>query len=264
MGEIKQLLSANSAMDTEKLVHFLKKRLDAILEYESVLTRQKDQIESILSSLDTKGKELNIKERNFIMSHFKQIAVIVTGIKGLEPTAQYIQAHLKTAGHSVEIYRLDDNFQPDMPKPYILIVPESDLMANREITLNPDIVVINNISQFSKEIEESYLHLYQNSGNHLATIFNADDRLSVELANNKTIRLGRTFYFSKNSGLKEQIEKIGGVISNGEDITIFGFNLQKPPLPIKIDKFLSFDQEVSLLASLAAVMDIGLNRSQFE
>lgn len=75
---------------------------------------------------------------------------------------------------------------------------------------------------------------------------------------------GKTFYFSKNSGLESQIMKIGGVISDGEDIKIFGFNQTPGTLSIKLEKMMTFDEEVSIIASLAAVMDIGLSKTGFK
>lgn len=124
----------------------------------------------------------------------------------------------------------------------------------------PDVVVIKNLSAFNGDIERSYLNLYSAVGAHMTTIFNADDRISVELAANEEIRKGRIFYFSKNSGLEDQIQKIGGVLSDGEEVKVFGFNLGKAPMSLKLNRALAFDEETALMASIAAVMDVGLDR----
>lgn len=71
--------------------------------------------------------------------------------------------------------------------------------------------------------------MFSHIGPHVDTIINADDRSAVDLAGQSQIKKGRIFYFSKNKALLSQIKKIGGVISDGEELEIFGFNL-KPDL----------------------------------
>ena len=56
----------------------------------------------------------------------------------------------------------------------------------------------------------------------------------------------------------------GGVVSDGNDIKIFGFNLSKNQMKFKLNKALALDEETALIASLAAVMDIGLDRDKIE
>ncbi len=50
----------------------------------------------------------------------------------------------------------------------------------------------------------------------------------------------------------------------GFAVKIFGFNLAKAPVNIKLSRILGFDEEIALIASLAAVMDVGLDRSKFQ
>lgn len=71
------------------------------------------------------------------------------------------------------------------------------------------------------------------------TVFNADERISVQLAAKDEIRKGRIFYFSKNSSLEAQIQKIGGV-SDGDEVKIFGFNLSKGSISFKLQRPLAF------------------------
>lgn len=94
----------------------------------------------------------------------------------------------------------------------------------------------------------------------MSTILNADDRAVIEFAGNETVRKGKTYYFSKNSGFEEQIGRIGGVVSDGEKVSIFGFNQTKTPTEINLNRILGHDEEMAYLASLAAVMDFGLKR----
>jgi hypothetical protein len=171
---------------------------------------------------------------------------------------------LKNAGQIAEVLEWDEEVSLPPKKPYILIVPEALLVSKKIATIMPDVVVIKNLSAFNSDIERSYMNLFSAVGPHMTTIFNADDRISIELAANNEIRKGRIFYFSKNSGLESQIEQIGGVISDGDEVKIFGFNLQKGLTSIKLNRALAFDEETALIASLAAVMDVGLDRVKFQ
>jgi len=264
LDEIKALLNADKAMDSKRLSDFLRKRLEVILEQEKNLASQKNQIDIILSSLEQKNMGLRPNERRYIMSHFQKISIVVTGVKDLELTAQHVRDHLTKAGQKADVLTWNEKFEPPKEKPYILVVPEDSLRSEKVKSVMPDVVVIKNLSKFNSEIERSYLNLYNAVGPHMTTVFNADDRISVELAANEEIRKGRTFYFSKNSGLEDQIRKIGGVVSDGEDIKIFGFNLTKDAMSLKLTSMLGFDEEIALLASLAAVMDIGLDKTEFQ
>jgi DNA-binding transcriptional MerR regulator len=264
LSEIKSLLQVDLSMDSEKLRAFLERRRQAVLNQEADLFRQKEQIEIILTSLKKTNTGLGPSERRYIMSHFEKISVVVTGIKDLEKTAQLIECHLQQAGQKAEVLVWNSKSKMPKSKPYIIVLRE-DLLKSEDVKLiAPDVVVIKDLSEYTPELEKSYLNLYTAVGPHMATIFNADDRVSVALAGNETIRKGKTFYFSKNSGLESQIMKIGGVISDGEDIKIFGFNQTPGTLSIKIEKMMTFDEEVSIIASLAAIMDIGLSKTGFK
>lgn len=198
------------------------------------------------------------------MSHFEKISIVITGVKDLETTAEHIRHHLLNAGQNVEVLFWTEKLVVPKIKPHILVIPESMLELEEVKSLNPDVVVIKNLSHFNSDLERAYLNLYGSAGPHMTTVFNADDRISVELAANTEIRKGRTFYFSKNSGLKDQIEKIGGVVSNGEEVHIYGgVTLANAPVSLKLNRKLGFDEEVALISSLAAVMDIGLEPSTF-
>ena len=192
------------------------------------------------------------------MTQFEKFSVVVTGVRDLGKTAEYIRAHIKKSGKEIPVEVWDGSRPLPQKKPFIFVVSEILLKNNKVASLAPDVVVIKELSESSKEIEEAYLQLFGAVGPHMCTILNADDRAVVELAGNETIRKGKTYYFSKNSGLQPQISKIGGVISDGELIQIYGFNQNKGPLEIKMKKILGIGDEVALLASLAAVMDIGL------
>lgn len=198
------------------------------------------------------------------MSHFQKISIAVTGVKNLKETADHIKEHLRKAGQNVEVVMWTEFTSLPAEKPYILVIPEAFLISEKVRTMAPDVVVVKNLSAFTPEIERRYLNLFTSAGPHMTTIFNADDRLSVQLAANEEIRKGRIFYFSKNSGLKDQLQEIGGVLSDGDEVQIFGFNLSKSLMSIKLNRALAFDEETALLASVAAVMDVGLDRARFQ
>lgn len=61
-----------------------------------------------------------------------------------------------------------------------------------------------------------------------------------------------------------QIKKIGGVISDGEELEIFGFNLKPDPIHLNLKKIMPFNDEVALLSSLAAVMTIGFDKKDLK
>ncbi len=159
----------------------------------------------------------------------------------------------------------DGNTDIPVTKPFILVVSERVLLAQRKLNsklsaFKPDVVVIKELSKSSNELHQAYLQVYGGVGPHMSTILNADDRAVIEFAENETIRKGKTYYFSKNSGLEEQIRRIGGVVSDGEKVSIFGFNQLRAPIEIDLNRILGHDEEMAYLASLAAVMDFGLKR----
>lgn len=261
--EVKSLLVADSSMDSNLLREFLQKRLGAIADEQKGLANQKAQIHNILSSLEAATVGLSPNERRYIMSHFEKLSVVVTGVKDLNVTANHIREHLANAGQNADVFVWDESFTLPAKKPYILVIPEALLASEKIGAIMPDVVVIKNLSAFNADIERAYLNLYSAVGPHMTTIFNADDRISIELAANEEIRKGRIFYFSKNSGLEDQIQQIGGVISDGDEVRIFGFNLSKDTMSVKLNRALAFDEETALIASIAAVMDVGLDRAIF-
>jgi len=261
LSEVKSLLHADSSMDSGILRQFLQRRLQAIAGEEQSLRGQRDQINTILSSLENVTVGLSPNERRYIMSHFEKISVVVTGVKDLNLTADHIRRHLLNAGQVAEVYMWDEDMTLPAEKPYILVIPEARLASQKVASLTPDVVVIKNLSAFNSDLEAAYLQLYSAVGPHMTTIFNADDRISLELAAHAEICKGRIFYFSKNFGLEEQIKNIGGVISDGDEVKIFNFNLAKDSMSMKFSRALAFDEETALIASIAAVMDVGLDRA---
>ena len=262
LKEIDSLLKANEALDTKVLSSFLKDRLRLINQEQSKLSEQKKRINSILSSLKTNKENLNKKERGYVMSLFKKATIVVTGVEGLDTTAKYIKDYLEQAGQEADVTDWSQETQIESPsRPQIIVLQEKQLSTTEVENINPDIVVVKNLGEYSKALVDKYLRFYRNVGPHMATVLNADDRASIEIAKSKIVQKGKIYYFSKNSGLKDQIEKIGGIISGGEEINIFGFNRTPgiSPMNIKVSQILSHDQEVALLASLGAVMDIGLS-----
>lgn len=192
------------------------------------------------------------------MVQLEKISVVVSGTRGLQNTADMIGGHLKRAGKNIPVFVWDGISDLPKQKPFILVVHE-DLLKNKLMSkIEPDIVVIKELSKSLKTVHDSYLQLYNSVGPHMLTILNADDRAVVEFAGNEVVRKGQTYYFSKNSGLAPQIKKIGGVVSDGESVEIFGFNQAKESLTIKFDRIMGYDEEVSLLASYATVMNLGL------
>lgn len=198
------------------------------------------------------------------MSFYGQASIVITGRDGLEITARFTQEHFKNAGHSVPVLNWSEDFDVDQAKPYILIVKESQLGAANIDRIHPDIVVIKDLGNFSSTTEELYLRLYDDVGPHVTTIMNADDRASVSLAGNSLIKKGRIFYFSKNRGLEPQIKNIGGVLSDGETVDLYGFNLQKPIVHLKLKNIMPYSEEIALLSSLGAVMTVGLDESHLK
>jgi DNA-binding transcriptional MerR regulator len=255
LSEIKFLIQAD--IDPTKLKNKLALRLQSIAEQERDLSNQKSHIKKILSSLNNTSKGLGPSERRYIMSQFEKLSIVVTGMKDLVLTANYIREHLRRVGQEAIILEWDESTELPETKPYILIIPEKLLSSDKIKTIMPSVVVIKNLSEMNSKIESHYLNLYSAVGPHMTTVFNADDRLSVQLAANNEIRKGRTYYFSKNSGLEDQIQEIGGVVSDGEKMNVFS----KTPMVLKLDKVLGFDEEIALMASLTAVMETGITLS---
>lgn len=258
LEEIRSLLEIDTSMDFEKLQSMLQRQAIKLEHHLSNINSQRSQIESILSSLSNNKQGLSAQDRRFIMTQFEKISVVVTGVRGLEKTADFIREHVKRSGKDIPVTVWNGSMSLPKKKPFILVIEEGLLRKEEVSKLSPDVVVIKELSQASQIVFDSYLQLYGSVSAEMSTVLNADDRAVIELAGNETIRKGRTFYFSKNSGLKPQISRIGGVISDGEKIEVYGFNQNKGPLEISLKKILGMEEEMSLLASLAAVMDFGL------
>jgi DNA-binding transcriptional MerR regulator len=259
LEEIRSLLEIDISMDSERLKFLLQKQFCKLEHQQKNISSQKEQVETILSSLNGNKQGLSAQDRRFIMTQFEKISVVVAGVRDLEKTADFIREHVNKSGKDIPVTVWNGASPLPQKKPFILVIAEGLLPKPEVSKLSPDVVIIKELSQSSPAIHDAYLRLYGAVGPHMSTILNADDRAVIELAGNETIRQGRTFYFSKNSGLKAQISKIGGVVSDGEKIEVYGFNQNKGPLEIKLAKILGMDEEMALLASLAAVMDFGLN-----
>jgi hypothetical protein len=198
------------------------------------------------------------------MSLYDKVSIVVTGVKDLKETAEKIQAHLGCVEQTPQIAIWDGKAAMPKEKPYILVVPEELLDRPQVRDLHPDVIVVRNLSSYSEEMITKYLHLFQTAGAHLSTIINADDRASIRLASEVLVKKGAIYYFSKNSGLEKQIKNIGGIVSDGEEITVYGFNRTAHRVHLKLPQILAFDEEVTLLSSLAAVMDLGIPAEKYE
>lgn len=258
LAEIRSLLEIDLEMDIQKLEKSLQEKLRDIKKEQSRVNSQVTQIENVLSSLKNKKTELNPDERRIIMKQLEKLSVVVAGLHNLEKTAEYIAHHLEINGKKIPVILWDGQSTLPTTKPSILVIEEKDLEKKQIEHLCPDIVVIKEVSHSSPQLRESYLQLFRHAGPHMTTIFNADDRAAIELAGSEDIKKGRIFYFTKNSGLQPQIKNIGGVIGDGESIEVYGFNMQKEPLTLKQNRIRGLGEESALLASVAAVMELGL------
>ncbi|QDK36105.1 MerR family transcriptional regulator [Bdellovibrio sp. NC01] len=259
LAEIKALLEADESLDSDKLATSMQVRLKEISEQAELLKSQKEQIERILSSLQKKQEPLHAEQRRAIMSYYGKVSILITGCDGLEKTAHFVHEHFKSAGQDVPIFTWSAGMELPDAKPYILILPEKFLTHEDVLKINADVIVIKSVSVHSEEMEKAYLRLFAEVGPHVTTVINADDRASVSFAGQEAVRKGRIFYFTKNRALEPQIQHIGGVISDGEELEIYGFNL-KSKVEMKYKKILAFEEEIALLSSFAAVMSVGLEK----
>lgn len=63
--------------------------------------------------------------------------------------------------------------------------------------------------------------------------------------------------------LEKQIQHIGGIISSGDELDIYGFNL-KSKVHLKVDRIMAFEEEIALISSLAAVMTVGFDQEKLK
>lgn len=265
LAEIRSLLEIDETLDRAKLCVLLEKQLVIIEQEYSSLSAAQTKLKQVITSLNQKNPGLSPEERRFVMNRFEKTSVMVGGVSNLELAANLIKQHFEKSGKSVPVIEWDGNADIPVAKPFILVVSEKVLLAQRKLNsklsaFTPDVVVIKELSKSSDELHQAYLQVYGAVGPHMSTILNADDRAVIEFAGNETVRKGKTYYFSKNSGFEEQIGRIGGVVSDGEKVSIFGFNQTKTPTEINLNRILGHDEEMAYLASLAAVMDFGLKR----
>ncbi|MGZ3770254.1 MAG: MerR family transcriptional regulator [Bdellovibrio sp.] len=264
LAEIKALLHADQDIKSEKIISSMKMRLSLIANQVNELTAQKNQITGILTSLENKSEPLEAQQRRAIMSFYGKVSIVVTGCEGLDKTAHFIQQHFQNANQIVPILHWKIGLKLEQEKPYILVIKETDLKFDEIKTINPDIIVIKNLGSHSKETQEAYLKLYSDVGPHVNTVLHADDRASVDLARTELIKKGRIFYFSKNRGFEPQIKNIGGIVSDGEEVEIFGFNLKPDIVKLRLGKIMPFEDEIALLSSFGAVLTIGLKKENLQ
>lgn len=264
LHEVKGLVEIDQQIGFEQLESLLRQRLRKIEKEQDGFELQKQKIKSILTSLKKNRPALKPAERKFIMSQFEKLSVVVAGVRDLKETATLIKSHLAASGKNIPVYVWNGRSSLPLKKPYILVISEDNLQNPAIAGLAPDIVVVKELSGSSSRIKTAYEQLYGFAGPHMSTIMNADDRAVVELAASPLIKKGKIYYFSKNAGLQKQISKIGGVMSDGEKIEIYGFNQCEGPVEMRLPKILGIDQETSLLASLAAIMDLGLSETSLQ
>lgn len=264
LSEIKSLLQVDKKLSATEIALAMKQRLSLISVQVEKLSSQKNQIKHILASLNKKSEPLKAQQRRAIMSLYGQVFIAVTGYEGQQKTAKNIQSHFKNAGQDIPIFTWKEGLTASENKPFILIIKEADLESKEIQNLQPDVIVINNLGEHSDKNQKNYLNLFSHIGPHVNTIINADDRSAVELAGQPLIKKGRIFYFSKNKALLPQIKKIGGVISDGEELEIFGFNLKPDPIHLSFKRILTFNDEVALISSLAAVMTVGFDKEDLK
>lgn len=264
LNEIKELLATDVSLDPGKLAKALTSKLELMSDQQRELAEKKLQVERILTSLNKKTEPKGAQERKYVMSLYDKVSIVVTGVKDLEDTAQKIQSHLRQVNQPAAIIVWDGKQELPKAKPHILVIPEDLLTLPQLRDFHPDVIVVRNLSGYSEEIVQNYLNLFQTAGAHLSTIMNADDRASIRLAGETPVKKGAIYYFSKNSGLEKQIKNIGGIVSDGEEITVYGFNRTAQRVHLKLPQILAFDEEVTLLSSLAAVMDLGIPAEKYE
>ncbi|MES2803568.1 MAG: hypothetical protein V4654_13825 [Bdellovibrionota bacterium] len=257
-------MQVDKDLSSLQITEAMQNRLLLISAQVEKLNSQKNQIKKILTSLTKKSEPLKAQQRRAIMSLYGQVFIAITGHDGHQKTAKNIQSHFKNAGQDIPIYMWQAGFTVPERKPFILIIKEIDLESKQIQKLEPDVIVINNLGEHSDKNQENYLNLFSHIGPHVNTIINADDRSAVELASQSLIKKGRIFYFSKNKALLPQIKKIGGVISDGEELEIFGFNLKPDAINLSFKKILTFSDEFALLSSLAAVMTVGFDKADLK
>lgn len=265
LNEIKELLATDVSLDPEKLAAALSGKLELLSDQQQELASTKAHVERILTSLHKKTGTTTSPERKYTMSLYDKVSIVVTGVKDLEDTAGKIQSHLECVGQKCDVM-IWDGVSPltQQPRPSILVIPENLLDRPAVRDLHPDVIVVRNLSSYTEELIGKYLNLFQTAGAHLSTIINADDRASIRLASEVLVKKGAIYYFSKNSGLEKQIRNIGGIVSDGEEITVYAFNRTAHRVHLKLPQILAFDEEVTLLSSLAAVMDLGIPAEKYE
>lgn len=254
LEEVKALLQADHDLDKSRLVSSLSHRLDLVREQSDQLQDQRRQIEQLLSSLKNNTKPIAADERRAIMSYQGNPAIVVTGIQGLQKTAEYIQKHLQDR----HIPLLFWSEELELPESYILVLPEENLGDKGVENLAPNVIVLNSVSGSDSAIQENYLRLYNFVGSHVTTVIHAEDQALLEIVSNKRIRDTYYQYYSKNRALEKQIKKIGGLVCSGSEISLYGYNLQKETVHLKLESRLGFADELALLSSITAVMKLGL------
>lgn len=189
------------------------------------------------------------------MSYQGHPAIVVTGTQGLAKTAEFIARHLSDKAPTLLHWRSG----LELPESYILILPEEHLGDEGVESLAPNVVVLNSVSSDSEEVQRRYLRLYNHVGSHVTTVIHAEDQALLRIVSHERIRGSYYQYYSKNRALEKQIKNIGGLICSGDEISIYGYNLQKEPVHLKLEKRWGFNEELALLSSIAAVMNMGIS-----
>lgn len=198
------------------------------------------------------------------MGLYKKATIAVSGIENLDRTAEYISEFFRAADQEIQILHWPEVAKKrDLGLPAIVIIPEAALAKGGFESLRPDVVVIKNVSTVDRKTLDLYRQLFTSVGPHMSTVLNADDRVSIEIAKDPEVQKGRIFYYSKNTGLRDQIKEIGGTVSDGEEITLYGKDQERHNLKITTQNIRAHQEEVALLAAITTVLDIGIKGTAF-
>jgi UDP-N-acetylmuramoylalanine--D-glutamate ligase len=162
----------------------------------------------------------------------KEPMIAITGTNGKSTVTKLIYEFLKESGLNAWIggnYGTPlIEFVIQKQKADVLVVEVSSYQLETIETFKPQHAVLLNLAEdhidrhrSMNEYMSAKKKLFKNSSPETFSILNADDQLVIDFARDPILQRSKLQYFSRKTGLEEQIKKIGGAVSSHGEIRYY-------------------------------------------
>lgn len=167
----------------------------------------------------------------------KEPIIAITGTNGKSTVTKLTYEFLKQSGVNAWI---GGNFGTPLidyvnqkQKADVLVVEVSSFQLETIETFKPNHALLLNLAEDHVDRHRSmqeYINakkkLFKNANLESASILNADDSFVIDCARDPVLQRSKLQYFTRKTGLEEQIKKIGGAVYQGQEVRYYHMNTQ--------------------------------------